>query len=825
MTDNSSSSSSPKGCDVSIGFRTENTSKIQQKICEKMQQTKKDVDTVRNWPSIQQMILANRDQKAPKIALVHHDLSLTYDELCGKALALCALIKKNFGDQLRQGEYVGIEMARTPQSVVSMLACYLGRYPVNPLDLQSPPKYRDYKQSAVKTALILRDEKATAPTSLPIIRVDEIFEKLAQSGEFPVLAEAEIEIGEEGDLIFIEWTSGSTGVPKGYQVTQSMMNHWLPWRQIKFPQTSDDPDISAMNLFWTWYWHIPLCGNGTLVIIPDELMLQPVEMVQYLIDKKVTRVDCLTPSFLTILAEYVPQKLFDEWTTLRYMYTSGEACPLAIAKQFFTKVDPNQCRLINFMSTTETAADICACDITPFMLEQISANFPDVKMCPISDGTLDIWNNSMYLDEFDVVHVRGRNVNPNGYFGGVKAERFWRDKTTGEPCVNLGDLGRFITVKNEKNQDVRYLALNGRADAVVKVRGFRVDLYGVETVLVGLDEVIDCACLLFNEKIVCFIESPPERPTNASNILKLAREKMPDAHVPSDLFFVDSLPRTATGKRDRVALKTLLESRPRVNSSGRIVFGNNFTENLSENNANPDELPQFVEKMDEFSQNVYKIWSSLLNTDLSTTSWDASFFEIGGHSLLAVKLAAKLGLKITDIFVHHTMAMLAKLLRAKSNISAAPDLQEGLIPKYLQENQQQNLESQKEIYVVGMSGRFPGAQNISEFWDLLKSGKDGIVDVQPPRHGIYSFLAFSIFVFVFFVFFWIVIRTGARAFSHLFFFLLFVSCVNDLDGQKSSPQTGRALLPREPAPKTSVLRLRSDKIEKTTHPLLAQIGQ
>ena len=158
-------------------------------------------------------------------------------------------------------------------------------------------------------------------------------------------------------------------------------------------------------------------------------MLQPVEMINYLIKHKVTRVDCLTPSLLAIIAEYVPDELFITWQKhLKLMYTSGEACPLIIAKQFFTKVNPEKVKLLNFMSTTETAADITCCQVTPSMIEQIELNHPEVKMCPISDGNLDVWNNELYLDEFDVVHCRGRNVNPKGYYMGVKAERFWRDE-------------------------------------------------------------------------------------------------------------------------------------------------------------------------------------------------------------------------------------------------------------------------------------------------------------------------------------------------------------------------------------------------------------
>ena len=312
----------------------------------------------------------------------------------------------------------------------------------------------------------------------------------------------------------------------------------------------------------------------------------------------------------------------------------------------------------------------------------------------------------------------------------ILSHNFHFPKVTNEPVVNLGDLGKYITIPNENGEKTQLLTLNGRADAVVKVRGFRVDLYGVETVLVSLDEVIDCACLLFNEQIVCFIESPPDRETNAVLISQLAKEKLPEAHVPSEFYFIDSLPRTATGKRDRVALKTLLESKPKVDASRRLVVG----EVMDEGENEGDLLPDFVEKMDEFSQKVYKVFTELLNQDLSNISWNESFFEIGGHSLLAIKLAAKLQIKITDIFVHSSMAALSALLRANSGCAPVVEDSSQPLPKYLQANASSN-ENDEPIYVLGMAGRFPGADNITEFWDMLLQGKDGIVDVQPPRHG------------------------------------------------------------------------------------------
>lgn len=61
--------------------------------------------------------------------------------------------------------------------------------------------------------------------------------------------------------------------PKGVEVAHRGMAHWVFWRWFTFPLTPDDPYISAMNLFFVWYWHLPLCQGGTVVIIPFQRLV------------------------------------------------------------------------------------------------------------------------------------------------------------------------------------------------------------------------------------------------------------------------------------------------------------------------------------------------------------------------------------------------------------------------------------------------------------------------------------------------------------------------------------------------------------------------
>ena len=67
---------------------------------------------------------------------------------------------------------------------------------------------------------------------------------------------------------FIEWTSGSTGNPKAMAVTSWRLSHWIRWRQFHFPMAQLGRSV-GMGLFWAWYWHIPLCQGGEVVVVPS----------------------------------------------------------------------------------------------------------------------------------------------------------------------------------------------------------------------------------------------------------------------------------------------------------------------------------------------------------------------------------------------------------------------------------------------------------------------------------------------------------------------------------------------------------------------------
>ena len=135
-------------------------------------------------------------------------------------------------------------------------------------------------------------------------------------------------------------------------VTNFRIAHWSRWRTYHTPMSAFGTR-AAMNLFWIWYWHIPLTMGRTLLITPSAYNVDVVQLVRYLGTSRASYVDCLTPSQMQLICE-----LCEELPpTLRHVFSSGEALTLATARSFLRKFPA--VRLHNLLATTETSADIC----------------------------------------------------------------------------------------------------------------------------------------------------------------------------------------------------------------------------------------------------------------------------------------------------------------------------------------------------------------------------------------------------------------------------------------------------------------------------------
>jgi non-ribosomal peptide synthetase component F/acyl carrier protein len=225
-----------------------------------------------------------------------------------------------------------------------------------------------------------------------------------------------------------------------------------------------------------------------------------------------------------------------------------------------------------------------------------------------------------------------------GYLGQAAgtAGRYVPDPFTGSPgdrMVRTGQLAR-------RRRDGRYELL-GRTDRVVSIGGNRIDLAEVQQVVAGLPGIESAAAVVVKATLVAFVVPAPETRLDTAQLSDLAAEKLPAWGVPDDFVELGELPRSSSGEIDHECLAALT--------------------------LEPDEYTHgYVAPRTPFEREIASIWAELLGVDRVGVHDD--FFELGGQSLVAVRLTARIldefGVELTvrDLYVNYTVADMAWLV-------------------------------------------------------------------------------------------------------------------------------------------------------------------
>jgi acyl carrier protein len=208
----------------------------------------------------------------------------------------------------------------------------------------------------------------------------------------------------------------------------------------------------------------------------------------------------------------------------------------------------------------------------------------------------------------------------------------------GARLYKTGDLARYLADGN-----IEFL---GRADHQVKLRGFRIELDEIESVLRQHDFVRDSAVITREDdsgdkRLVAYIIARQETEGIINELRAYLKERLPEYMVPSAFVLLEKLPLTSSGKLDRAALPDPEVSRPEIDSL-------------------------FLEPRSEVEQKIAAIWREALQ--LEKVGVNDSFFDLGGHSLLMVRvhglLRASFGrsIPLVELFAHPTISSMATYL-------------------------------------------------------------------------------------------------------------------------------------------------------------------
>jgi amino acid adenylation domain-containing protein len=666
--------------------------------------TVEEHDTLRLWnatqasyPShqyIHHFIEAQIEQTPDAIALFFEDTSLTYRELNRRsnqlAHYLCSL---GVGPEVP----VSIYMERSLEMVIGLLGIIKAGGVYIPLDPVYPEERLRFMMTEIGASVILTQKKLRA--SLPeitatIVSLDDSWSALAAYDEAnPVIAI------EPDNLFYIIYTSGSTGRPKGAMNTHRGVCNRLLWMQDTYHLLPSDRvlqktpysfDVSGWEFFW------PLLSGACLVIAPPGSHRDSQALFHIITQQSITILH-FVPS---MLEEYLSTRGIEECTSLRHVFCSGEVLPASVQQQFFACLPA---KLHNLYGPTEAAIDA-----TFWECERNS----ELSYVPIGRP---IANMQAYVldSQYQIVptglpgelYLAGSGL-ARGYFSQPDrtAERFLPNpfsEEAGSRLYKTGDLACY-----QADGSIKYL---GRTDYQVKLRGFRIELGEIEAVLLEHPLVQKCIVVAKGHQsallsLVAYVTITKISSNWLEELRSFLKKRLPEYMVPTYFVALDTFPLTRSGKVDRLAL--------------------------------PEPSPALMKKnegtalsLTYLEQSLVNLWQEVLQLDHVGTH--DNFFDLGGHSLLVIRVQRELQkrlnlhISVADLFTYPTIGALATYLSPQLPL---PDiLSQVTHSNLLRGRQEERTEPSRAIAIIGMAGRFPGAQNIDAFWKNLQAGVESIV--------------------------------------------------------------------------------------------------
>jgi amino acid adenylation domain-containing protein len=529
-------------------------------------------------------------QTPERSALVWEDARLTYAELNRRANRIAhGLIALGAGPETR----VAVCLERTPTLVAALLGVLKAGAAYVPMDPAHPAARHQAVLRLAGARLALGGEAIRGSAAgMEEVRVVDPSTPEDGGDDDPVSPVA------PGNLAYVIFTSGSTGGPKGVEIEHRSGVAMLAWmrgllsdaeRAGVFGSSSVTFDVALGEIFGTLAW------GGTLVLVENSLSEPPPEPP--------LRAAAMVP---TAAAELLRAGRFPP--RVESVLLGGEPVPLPLVRELHSQ--PAVRRVLNLYGPTEDTTYSTVAELEP-LAHRVSIGRP------IGGGRVYVLDPLLRHAGANVpgeVWTAGAGV-ARGYAmrPALTAERF-RPDPHGPPGTRMYrtlDRGRW-----REDGGLEYL---GRADAQVKVRGYRIELEEVEQALAAHPSVAEAAATARGEtgagrRLVAYLvaRADAERPS-AAELRAFARERVPEYMVPGAFAWVDALPRTTSGKLDRRAL-------PEYEGEGPA----------------PD---QYVAPRNPVEAQLAEIWRQVL--DVERVGVHDDFFDLGGQSILAMRLVAR----------------------------------------------------------------------------------------------------------------------------------------------------------------------------------------
>ncbi|PHM38856.1 amino acid adenylation domain-containing protein [Xenorhabdus innexi] len=527
---------------------------------------------------------------------------------------------------VRKGDKVAILMDRSTEMLTAIFAVLKAGAAYLPVDPNYPQERINYMLKDSDVTVIISDQANPALSEQYYTVINGNNVSAQGNIKQPNLSAAD-------SLAYMIYTSGSTGKPKGVMINHNSVVNRIEWMQERYPLNNSDVilqktpisfDVSVWELFW---WSI---SGASVHLLPPGAHKDPLEIIEAISAHNITTlhfVPSMLQPFLDVLQ--AEPKLVNQLTSLRRVFTSGEALPPTRVNQFrkiFSVLGLNAPALINLYGPTEATVDVSYFEILPdnnSVINRVPIG------CPINNITLRIMSQHNTRQPIGIageLQISGVGL-ACGYYKKPELtdEKFILDGNERWYCT--GDLARWLPDGN-----IEYL---GRIDNQVKIRGNRIELGEIQNTLeriqgISQAEVLPqtnsngdnylCAYYVIHQNGINDRYFTPEK------LRETLLECLPDFMVPQKFCLVSYIPLTPNGKVDRQALGAL------ANQANSALVKTDVSDGIQT----------------ETEHQLAEIWKRVLKVE--KLSVQDNFYTLGGDSILMLKVrseAEKAGMNVT----------------------------------------------------------------------------------------------------------------------------------------------------------------------------------
>lgn len=592
---------------------------------------------------IHQLIFGEADFQADKTAVIFGEDSLTYRQLEESSYRV-AMYLQSMG--IQPNDLVAIYFEPSLDMLVGLLGILRSGAAYVPLDPSYPQTRLRYILNDSKATIILSQEKLEhslqqfSEGNFSLVSLDRQWTEI--ENECKALKARGVQLQESvtsDDLAYVIYTSGSTGNPKGVMLEHHSVVNLLQSMEDQLGFSPEDKllsittycfDMSVLELF------LPLIEHAQLCIASDSERRDGEQLKQLAVTYRPSVLQA-TPATWKMLnySGYTPDK------NLKIL-CGGEPLPESLRKFFLA----SGASAWNMFGPTET---------TIYSSGQRIGRGQEGIGKPIANTQIYIFDKYQKLQAIGIpgeLHIAGEGL-ARGYINrpDLTDEKFVDNPfSPGTSMFKTGDLARWL-----EDGTLEYL---GRIDTQVKIRGFRIELGEIETCLRQQSEVKDAVVTAMgegdNRQLVGFYLAEATRESKRIQLDKLIldqhlSETLPDYMVPAAYISLSSIPLTPNGKVDRRKLQQY-------------------------ELTNESSQPYHAARTD-IEKQLVAIWAEMFDIDEGKVGIHYNFFDVGGHSLLAVKFIGIVNvvfdrqLPVTILFTMSSIAQIAELITSKKTVA------------------------------------------------------------------------------------------------------------------------------------------------------------